>query len=70
MHGRNTRGMGSQGLKNPTLIVSILVHKVSDIKGAVSRQSSTFGLILPITHPQSLRKVSKEITCKCNIRYL
>jgi len=34
------------------------------IKGAVSRQSSSFCLILPITRPQSLFKVSKEITGK------
>ena len=31
-------------------------------KGAVSRQSNSFCLILPITRPQL--KVSKEITCK------
>ena len=32
------------------------------IKGALSRQSTSFCLILPITRPQL--KVSKEITCK------
>ena len=30
-HGRNSRGMGSQGPEKPTLIASILGHKVSDI---------------------------------------
>ena len=35
------------------------------LKGAVSRQSSSFCLILPITRPIAMElKVSKEITCK------
>ena len=42
------------------------INLEGDIKGAVSRQSSSFCLILPITHPQLLwnLKLSKEITCK------
>ena len=30
-HGRNSRGMGSQGLEKPTLTASILGHKLTDI---------------------------------------
>ena len=39
----------------------------TSIKRAVSRQSSSFCLILPVTRPQlpeNFNKVSKEITCK------
>ena len=35
------------------LHLSLIVH-VAPLKGAVSRQSSSFCLILPITRPQSL----------------
>ena len=36
----------------------------------VSRQSSSFCSILPITLPQSLWNLSKEVTCKSRVRAL